>query len=138
MSLWKQKVFRLLLIWIQHYYIQNKVNKPYNFCLPRQGEVINFKNTYWALKIYSFVPPKGGAAAWMHILRLSADIITNFSGVDGHISCGICYLVMFRQCKIFSDVHVLLQFSQKCDFTTKFKGFNCLHDLYNFCQIWHL
>ena len=134
-------MFRPLIKCIHHYYIQNKVNKPYNFCLLRQGELINFKNTYWTLKIYPFVPPKGGTAVWKQILRLSDDLITNFSEVVGHISCGICYLVMLRQCKIFLQNLVCMSFCnsfRNAIFTTKFKGFNCLHVFFNFCEIWYL
>ena len=51
-------------------------------------------------------------------------------------------LVMFRQCKIslqcLSYIHVLLQFKQECDLTTKFKSFIRLHILHICCQILYL
>ena len=44
MSLCKRKIFRPLIKCIHHYYIQNKVNKPYNFC-QLQEYVLDIKNS---------------------------------------------------------------------------------------------
>ena len=128
MSLCKRKIFRPLIICIHHYYIQNKVNKPYNFC-QLQEYVLDIKNS----------------------LRGSGSLKEDFATVRWHNNklfwSGRTYQLRnllfgkFRQCKIFLQNLMCMSFCISCRnaiFTTKFKGFNCLHVFYNFCQIWYL
>ena len=128
MSLCKRKIFRPLIKCIHHYYIQNKVNKPYNFC-QLQEYVLDIKNS---LRGSDSLKEDFATVRW-HNNKLFWSGRTN--------QLRNLLFGKFRQCKIFLQNLMCMSFCISCRnaiFTTKFQGFNCLHVFYNFCQIWYL